>query len=141
MFRAGFESFAIVGYFTVECVACFVDTEFNFASSLRDDAVDNGVFHDGLEQHSGNFFQVGIDRRFHGDPGFERGTQLLQLEIQADPGEFVRERDKLFFRGVEHVAQQLGKIGEVAVCGVVVAPDDQGLNGAEGVEQEMRVHL
>ena len=101
----------------------------------------DGVFDDGLENEAGDKAFECVGRCFDFDVEAIGEADLLDGEITLDDLQLLREGN--FFGGValERLAEDGVEMGESFAGFVVALEFDEGSDGVECVEQEVRLHL
>ena len=104
-------------------------------------AVPHGIFHKGVQEHSGNLLvQQGIvGGYFVGELPFK--AQGLQLQVAAQHAQLGAYREQRLARLFQNQPHQPAESGEVVLRGFGLMPQDVVLNGLQGVEDEVGVHL
>ena len=105
----------------------------------RFDAVADGVFGDGLEDHGGHeqIQGLGLDMVFDGEPAAEAHSFDVEVEIQQL--QFAADGDLLFL-GFEGGAEEVAEVRDHVIGAVRIFVDERG-DGVERVEKEVRLEL
>lgn len=121
-----------------------LDVEFDdaFETAIREGML-NAVLDDGLEEHGRDAGVVHIQIFINGEDELEAVVKahLLQLGVVVEIVQLVLERDGLVVHIVQRHTDHLGEVPHKGECLVHIIVDNKVLDGAHGVEDEVRVHL
>ena len=103
-------------------------------------AMQKGIFHKGLDE-KGRHLDVFDPLRLDGVMELLFEAQLFQGEVELQQFEFLVEVNEVLVGVAEGAADEVGKDVEVGVGVLDVTLEDKVLDGVEGIEDEVGVHL